>query len=383
MLLNVPSLTLLHVSSDLAPICWKWFHAVELSQVCKAKPLSPLVFLAILLLVSGCGSTHHHFVYAVGTNSESVLGFEEASGGVLSKISGSPFSTGSVPTAIAVTPSRAYAYVLSSGGNGILTYTFDKSKGGLVAAAGAVATGSDPVAIAIDPSSQHVYVLNQSSSNISAYAIDAFTGSLSPISGSPFASINAPKSMAMSDKGDILYVASPTQGLASFSIKSNGALSPAQAAIVAGTSPAFVAVTANNRFAYVADAAGNAVVGFNAAGSSITPISNGTFATGTKPVALADAEGKFLFVANQGSNNISAFAIGSGGALTEVVGSPFAAGAAPTFLIVNHDGDHLYVADRDSGDIENFSISGSGSLISASGSPITIGVSAVWIAATD
>ena len=74
----------------------------------------------MLLLLNGCGSTQHHFLYAVGTNSESIFGFEEASGGVLSKISGSPFSTGSVPTAVAITPSRAYAYALSSGGGGIL-----------------------------------------------------------------------------------------------------------------------------------------------------------------------------------------------------------------------------------------------------------------------
>ena len=362
----------------------KWLHSAELSRVSKAKPFLPLAFLAMLLLLDGCGSTHHHFLYAVGTNSESIFGFEEASGGVLSKISGSPFSTGSVPTAVAVTPSRAYAYVLSSGGNGILAYTFDKSKGGLVAAAGAVGTGSGPVAITIDPSSQHVYVLNQGSSNISAYSIDAFNGTLTPISGSPFASINGSASMAMSEKGDLLYVVSPTQGIASFSIKSDGTLSAAQAAIPAGTSPAFVIVTAGDRFVYVADAAGNAVVGFNVSGTALTPISNGTFAAGNTPIALAaDAQGKFLFVANQASNNISAFAIGSGGALTQVPGSPFGAGAAPTFLIVNHDDDHLYVADRDSGDIGSFSISGSGSLTAASGSPITLGLAPVWVAVTD
>ncbi|HWC17649.1 MAG TPA: beta-propeller fold lactonase family protein, partial [Terriglobales bacterium] len=278
----------------------------------------PLACL-MLLGVAGCGSTHHHFVYAVGTNSEGVFGFEEASGGVLSKISGSPFSTGSLPTAIAVTPSRAYAYVLSSGGNGILTYTFDKSKGGLVAAAGAVATGSGPVSVAIDPSSQHLYVLNQDSSNISAYSIDAFNGTLSPVSGSPFTATNGPVSLAMSHKGDILYVVSRAQGIASFSIKSDGTLSAAQSAIPAGAAPAFVAATSGDRFVYVADPVSNAVLGFSVSGTSLTPISNGSFTAGTGPVALAaDPQGKFLFAANQGSSNVSAFAIGSNGALTQV-----------------------------------------------------------------
>ena len=94
-------------------------------------------------------------------------------------------------------------------------------------------------------------------------------------------------------------------------------------------------------------------------------------------------DGKFLYVANQGSNNVSAFAVGSGGALTAVSGSPFAAGTAPTFAIVNHNGNHLYVADRDSNDITDFAISGSGSLTAASGSPYAIGTNPVWIAVTD
>ena len=340
-----------------------------------------LLLLVLPFCVAGCGSSSHHFVYTVGTNSEGIFGFEEVSGGKLSKISGSPFSTGSVPTAVAVTPSRTFAYVLSSGGNGILSYTFDKSKGGLVAAAGAVATGAGPVSIAIDPSSQHLYVLNQGSSNISVFSIDSLHGTLTPISGSPFATLSGPVSMAMSEKGDVLYVVSPTQGIASFSIKSDSSLSAAQSAIPAGTSPAFVTVAGSN--IYVADSAGNAVVGFTVSGTTLTPIS-GTFAAGTTPVAVAaDPGGKFLFVANQGSNNISAFSIGSGGALTAVSGSPFTAGTAPTFLIVNHNGDHLYVADRDSGDLAEFSISGSGSLAAASDSPITLGISPAWIAVTD
>jgi len=344
--------------------------------------LRTILLLVLTFCLAGCGSSNHHFVYTVGTNSEGIFSFEEASGG-LSKISGSPFSTGSVPTAIAVTPSRTFAYVLSSGGNGILTYTFDKNKGGLVAAAGAVATGAGPVSIAIDPSSQHVYVLNQGSSSVSAYSIDSLHGTLTPISGSPFATISGPVSMAMSGKGDALYVVSPTQGITSFSVKSDGSLSGAQAAIPAGTSPAFVTIADSDRFVYVADSAGNAVVGFSVSGTALTPIS-GTFGTGTTPVALAaDPGGTFLFVANQGSNNVSAFSIGSAGALTAISGSPFSAGTAPSFLIVNHNGDRLYVADRDSGDLADFSISGSGALAAASGSPITLGMSPAWIAVTE
>ncbi len=190
----------------------------------RAKFLSAFFVVGLSVALSACGSSHRHFVYAVGTNAETIFGFEEQSSGALNNISGSPFSTGSVPSAIAVAPALNFAYALSSGGNGILADTFDKSKGGLTAAAGAVATGTNPVAITIDPSSQHVYALNQGSSSISAYSIDQTTGALTPIAGSPFSTVYSPVSMAMSAKGDALYVVSPTQGVASFSIKPDGTL---------------------------------------------------------------------------------------------------------------------------------------------------------------
>lgn len=228
-----------------------------------------LVNLALLVIVvglAGCGSSRHHFVYVIGRDSEGIFAFEETSKG-LTKISGSPFSTGSVPTAIAVTPSRAFAYVLSAGGNGVLTYTVNSSTGALAATAGAVATGSGPVAIAIDASSSHLYVLNQISGSISAFLIDTNTGALTALSGSPFTTVTGPVSMAMAPKGDAIYVVSPTNGIASFTINSDGTLSPGQAPLAAGMSPAFVTVDPTGKFVYVADSVGNAILGFTASGA--------------------------------------------------------------------------------------------------------------------
>ena len=91
-----------------------------------------------------------------------------------------------------------------------------------------------------------------------------------------------------------------------------------------------------------------------------------------------DASGKFLFVANQGSNNISVLAIG------ELVANPGLSvrnGTSPAFVAIDQSGDVLYVADSGSGDIAEFSIGGSGSLTAISGSPVPVQTSAAWIAA--
>ena len=67
---------------------------------------------------------------------------------------------------------------------------------------------------------------------------------------------------------------------------------------------------------------------------SVTAVT-GNPATGTNPVALAfNPAGTFLFVANQGSSNISVYSV-SGTTLTEVAGSPFSTIAAPGKMVLS------------------------------------------------
>jgi 6-phosphogluconolactonase (cycloisomerase 2 family) len=329
------------------------------------------------MLLSACGSSGKHFVYVVGESTEGIFGFSEAGDGALTSISGSPFSIGGIPRAIAITPSRAFAYVLSQGGSAVVGYTFDKSKGGLVTATAPVLTGGAP----IDAASQHLYVLSQASSNISAFSIDSTSGALTAVSGSPYATLTNPTSMAMSPKGSALYVTSPTQGIGAVPINADGSLGSAQAALVAGTSPTFVAVDPSGALVYVADGSGNAVHLFTASGASLTATTISS-QVGTTPSALTvDPKGKFVFVANEGSNNVSVFTIGSGGALSQVQGSPFATGTSPVFVVTDHSGNVLYVADHESSDIAEFSIAGNGALATISGSPIPVPTTAVYIEA--
>src|SRR5258708_18811020 len=107
-----------------------------------------LVFFSLFIGLAGCGSSQHNFVYSVGQNAEVVYGFQEDSSGALTGVSGSPFSSGGIPTAVAVSPSKLFAYVLSAGGNAVISYNFDKNTGVLTAANAAVATGTTPISLA-------------------------------------------------------------------------------------------------------------------------------------------------------------------------------------------------------------------------------------------
>jgi len=57
-----------------------------------------------------------------------------------------------------------------------------------------------------------------------------------------------------------------------------------------------------------------------------------------------DPTGRFAYVANSGSNSVSAFSIDASGKLTEMTGSPFATGSGPQCVSVHLSGRFVYVA---------------------------------------
>jgi 6-phosphogluconolactonase len=237
-----------------------------------------------------------------------------------------------------------FAYAANSGDNTISVYSIDSATGALTAVGAPVPTGASPYAMAVRPDGKYVYVVNEISNNVSVYAVDAASGALTAIPDSPFAAGVAPQALTFDPSGAYLYVAN------------NGSDNLSAFAVDAGT-------------------------------GALAPLSTATYATGTGPSAVVDSngesvssEGGFVFVANNGgSNNISVFAITAGtGALTPVVGSPFAAGGSPHSLVLtpfrawDYGAVFLYTANFDgtSSTISGFSVDpDTGALTALSGSP--------------
>jgi 6-phosphogluconolactonase (cycloisomerase 2 family) len=78
-------------------------------------------------------------------------------------------------------------------------------------------------------------------------------------------------------------------------------------------------------------------------------------------------DGNFVYVANEGSNNLSAFAactsatlncVAPDGHLTAVAGSPFGAGLEPVAMASEADseGEYLYVADYNSSEVSQYKV---------------------------
>jgi 6-phosphogluconolactonase len=89
-----------------------------------------------------------------------------------------------------------------------------------------------------------------------------------------------------------------------------------------------------SRFVYVANAGSNNVSAFRIAESgALTPVVGSPFPTGSDPRSLAvDLFRRFVCVANALSNNVWVYRIGANGALMPVAGSPFPAGSDPRSL---------------------------------------------------
>jgi 6-phosphogluconolactonase len=187
-----------------------------------------------------------------------------------------------------------------------------------------------------------LFVANQASSDISVYSINGT--SLQEVAGSPFTTIptgtttpTLPMAVAISATGNFLYVANNfTNSVGAFSIAASGALTPL------GASPYPICTANTNCMA--------------PSGLAITP------------------GGAFLYVANTGTANVSAFAICDkvvntcaypnrpDGTLTQVVNpnctcNVFSAGLGPILIAVDPYFSFLYVLNKQSSQISEYAYS--------------------------
>jgi DNA-binding beta-propeller fold protein YncE len=134
-------------------------------------------------------------------------------------------------------------------------------------------------------------------------------------------------------------------------------------------------LTPDGKTLFVANNGDNTVSSYAVASDAKLTAQGSPAPVGSLPVAVAvDPSSTFLFVANQGtfgnntSGTISVFMI-QGSSLTEVTGSPFvtegpndAVGTGPSALVASPTGSFLYVANQFTNDLSVFSYDNTGAL---------------------
>jgi 6-phosphogluconolactonase (cycloisomerase 2 family) len=292
------------------------------------------------------------------------------------------------PSQIVMDPAGAFAYVAESvgvscaGGPGgiqgaIVTYKV-KSDGTLSTNGDPMNVGPCPgntlVGLTIDSAGKFLFVASQLtattdgtpiSGNVHVFAIGS-GAALTEVPGSPFA------------------VPVPSGGMT----PNPSALAVSHTAFPVTNAPCTNGAAPSNEYVYVTDLNNNDVLEFSVDPSSGTltaqppSVAIPGFPAGTNPSGVVvDPCDRFLYVANQLSNNVSAYIICNGippsssacstpnWSLIPAPGSPFVAGDGPGPLAVDPTASFVYVVDVTGSQISGYRISGANGALQALSPP--------------
>jgi 6-phosphogluconolactonase (cycloisomerase 2 family) len=343
------------------------------------------LFLVCVGLAVGlsCGKTTSRYLYAaIPTASQILVYREDPNSGVLTPLATSPFTAGQGVQSIVIHPSGQFLYAANSSLDNISLFKID-SQGALTEQTPRTNAGTTPALLVMDPAGSYLYVANAESNDVWVFSITSSTGVLAAV-GAPTPLGLTPLNMALS-KGGFLYVTGAgSPGYVEVFSLSAGVLTLVQVQ-QAGTNPYGLAIDPKGLYLYTANFGDNSISEFSI-GSSTSPepggltelpgspvgVPNGTGNASPVPIALlVDNSGQYLYVANEGSANLSAYAVGSGGGLTLLSSNySITTGAQPSLIASDPSGQYLFVANQKSGStaIESFSLATSDGALSEVGS---------------
>jgi 6-phosphogluconolactonase (cycloisomerase 2 family)/predicted transcriptional regulator len=224
--------------------------------------------------------------------------------------------------------------------------------------------GPAPAAIAIDPQKRFLYV-STASGEIRGYLIDGSTLKLSAISGSPFPTSAHSVAIAVDPSGQFVLTANGTSNTVSvFKIASTGALTEVTGSPFPAGSNASAVVVAAGQFVYVANTAGHSLSAYrmDTTTGALTAVTGSPFAAGATPNGLVvDDSGTHVYATASAPNSVAGFTInGSTGALTPITGSPYAAKYAISSPVMDGEGKRLHGTNGT--DVDCFWVNGDYSL---------------------
>lgn len=141
------------------------------------------------------------------------------------------------------------------------------------------------------------------------------------------------------------------------------------ATVGAGKNPVSVVVDPSGRYAYVANQGSKNVSQYMIdANGGLTPIA--TAEVGTRPNCIAvDPSGRYVYVVNNVSDNVSQYTIGADGRLVPMTTPAITAGSRPHSIAVDPSGRSVYVTNAfnpagnvNAGSISQYIIDASGGL---------------------
>jgi DNA-binding beta-propeller fold protein YncE len=226
--------------------------------------------------------------------------------------------------------------------------------------------------------SRYLYVTGSTSGNVAGFEIGA-SGTLTPLPGPPSGAGPNATAVAIAPDGQHLYVLlTGADVVRHYRIGASGALVPIGAAAT-GPGPSGLAVSPDGRRLFVGNG-GSSVSVYEIAGSgALSPIVGSPFAvTGGAAGVAASPDGRHLFVANPGADTVSIHEVAPSGALAPLGTVP---AVSPFGLAVAPDASRLFVPERSpANDILVYDVASSGALTLVTGSPFPAGTNPAAVA---
>jgi len=263
------------------------------------------------------------------------------------------------------------------------------SKFGRIALASVVSLSLGFGVTACGPSNTIDFLYVTSSKNnpgqINVYKVDSQAGALIPIPDSPYNSGGRnPVADVASPNGKNLYVINHDDNtVVEFAVGTDGKLYPQQTCNMPGSFPTQLAVNKAGTFLFIVETYQpnystnlpgpgalvvfpiNANGGLGATGSLCTPVANGTsafFPVGNNPLAVnVLANGNYAYAVNEKDATISAFEVGSSGALSSI--GTYPVGVGPNAAASDPTSKFLYVTDGAANQMIGFLVQINGTLI--------------------
>jgi 6-phosphogluconolactonase len=365
---------------------WKKFRAVTLVLApCLAAVSTGCGFFPPLNScsnTSGC-TTSTDFMYVANTSNSaasppSVAGFSLTTTTVaatsttaatttlsLATTPASAYSLGFIPSAMTINPANTYLYVASLTG-GIYLYVINSNGSITVQNNGtAVASGFIASSLQVDTTGGFLIVsgasLNTTNAVVYLYSIASTTGLLTATGHLTVSKPGASNRLAIAPSGTSVFLTLGTGGTEAFTfVSTTGVLTDVGnlATLAATNADQDVTTNPSSTFAVVTETgtAGVRVLSIGTTGA-LTEVSGSPFAAGTGPTGvLVDSSGSYVYVTNRTDNTVSGFVLAANGTLTEITGSPFATGTTPIDIAEDASGKYVGVVCNGGGqDLEVYS----------------------------
>ena len=358
--------------------------------------------LATVLLLTGChnffvcegkascpsgggGSTTSDWVYVSNASAGSTrISAYDIGNGSLAAISGSPYNIGFAPVAMSVSPSNAFLYVatLPNATNpGIYMFAINSSTGALSTANGGNALISTQVSsMDISPDGNFLFVVDVLGTSLTEYQINSTTGLLAlgttlplppttcVLAGTP---VTQSCTVKVAPSGQFVVASLGSAGTIIYPYTSSSGITSSSPMLIGSGSTSsnptgdYSVTLDKNNFIYIARTSTLAVYQITDAAGDATLRSTFSYSsTATTPRSVVLSEDQnYVYTANQGTGNISAFSIGTSGALTQLSGSPVTGPANSAAIGTDKSGKYMVaVGYNGSSGLQLFTVGTTGAL---------------------